>query len=87
MIVLDLHCSNAHRFEGWFGSAAAFEAQLADRLVNCPICGATEVRRLPSAPYVQTGQSASARPPAMAVTPSTRPPLETSSPSLRAVPA
>ena len=64
MIVLDLHCSNAHRFEGWFGSAAAFEAQLADRLVNCPICGATEVRRLPSAPYVQTGQSASTRLPA-----------------------
>ncbi len=26
MIVLDLHCTNDHRFEGWFGSAAAFGA-------------------------------------------------------------
>ena len=39
MIVLDLHCSNEHRFEGWFGSAAAFEEQLARALVSCPVCG------------------------------------------------
>lgn len=54
MIVLDLHCANDHRFEGWFASSEAFERQLADRLVSCPVCSCTEVRRLPSAPYVQT---------------------------------
>ena len=64
MIVLDLHCSNEHRFEGWFGSAAAFEEQLARALVSCPVCGSTAIRRLPSAPYVQTGQAATEASPA-----------------------
>ena len=54
MIVLDLSCANEHRFEGWFASSAAFEAQRARGLVNCPVCNTAEVRRLPSAPYVQT---------------------------------
>ena len=54
MIVLDLCCANEHRFEGWFASSAAFEAQCSQGLVTCPVCNATEVRRLPSAPYVQT---------------------------------
>lgn len=62
MIVLDLHCTNDHRFEGWFGSAAAFEEQLARDLVGCPVCGTTKVRRLPSAPYVQTGHAVVERP-------------------------
>jgi hypothetical protein len=64
MIVLDLHCPKAHRFEGWFASAAAFEDQLARGLLSCPTCGATEIRRLPSAPYVQTGHTAVPAPPA-----------------------
>ena len=54
MIVLDLCCANEHRFEGWFASSAAFEAQRARGLVSCPVCNTAEVRRLPSAPYVQT---------------------------------
>ena len=54
MIVLDLSCANEHRFEGWFASSAAFEAQRARGLVNCPVCNTAAVRRLPSAPYVQT---------------------------------
>lgn len=62
MIVLDLCCEKEHRFEGWFGSAEAFETQLARGLVECPTCGSRAVRRLPSAPYVQT-RSASSPPP------------------------
>ena len=54
MIVLDLSCANEHRFEGWFASSAAFEAQRARGLVSCPVCNTAEVRRLLSAPYVQT---------------------------------
>ena len=54
MIVLDLSCANEHRFEGWFASSAAFEAQRARGLVTCPVCNTAAVRRLPSAPYVQT---------------------------------
>lgn len=54
MIVLDLSCANEHRFEGWFASSAVFEAQRSQGLLTCPVCNGTEVRRLPSAPYVQT---------------------------------
>ena len=54
MIVVDLSCANEHRFEGWFASSAAFEDQRSQGLVTCPVCNATEVRRVPSAPYVQT---------------------------------
>lgn len=58
MIVLDLCCDKDHRFEGWFGSTEAFEDQLARGLLSCPVCSATAVRRLPSAPYVQTRHAA-----------------------------
>jgi len=50
MKVLDLQCPDGHRFEGWFASADDFEAQLARKLVECPMCGTTEVTRVPSAP-------------------------------------
>ena len=56
MIVVDLLCASTHRFEGWFPSAEALEAQLAQGTVRCPLCGSAEVRRLPSAPYVHTGE-------------------------------
>ncbi|GHU13457.1 hypothetical protein AGMMS50225_23500 [Betaproteobacteria bacterium] len=70
MIVLDLCCPFHHRFEGWFASAAEFEAQLARGLVSCPVCGAGEVRRMPSAPHVQTTHPRPAAPPPAAPGPS-----------------
>lgn len=54
MIVLDLCCDREHRFEAWFASSEAFESQRSRHLVSCPHCGSSDVRRLPSAPYVQT---------------------------------
>lgn len=62
LIVIDLCCDREHRFEGWFASAEAFEKQRQDGLVSCPVCGTTELRRLPSAPYVQT-RTAATEPP------------------------
>lgn len=50
MKVLDLRCGLDHRFEGWFDGDADFEAQLARGLVACPLCNATDITRLPSAP-------------------------------------
>ena len=50
MKVLDLQCPHGHRFEGWFASADDFESQLSRKLVECPMCAATEVSRVPSAP-------------------------------------
>jgi hypothetical protein len=48
MIIFDLNCEHGHRFEGWFQSAEAFDAQREKGLVSCPACGSTEIRRIPS---------------------------------------
>jgi hypothetical protein len=55
MIVFNLTCSNDHRFEGWFVSAAEFERQQQATLLNCPLCGSTEISKGMHAPYVNTG--------------------------------
>lgn len=52
MKVFDLRCEHDHRFEGWFASSEAFSDQLARGLLSCPICGVTDVHRLPSAPHL-----------------------------------
>lgn len=73
MIVLDLCCHNDHRFEGWFASAQAFEEQCARQLVSCPVCESVQVRRLPSAPYVQTRHGAPDKPAAARTPPASAP--------------
>lgn len=65
MIVLDLCCHQDHRFEGWFACASAFDDQQARNLVSCPVCASTQLRRLPSAPYVHTRGPAAASSPAV----------------------
>ena len=50
MKVLNLHCANQHRFEGWFSSDADYASQGEQRLIACPLCGDTSIERLPSAP-------------------------------------
>ena len=52
MIVLNLHCRQQHRFEGWFASPSSFEDQLRRGLLTCPVCNSAEVSRLPSGPHV-----------------------------------
>ncbi|MFN3988821.1 MAG: DUF1178 family protein [Erythrobacter sp.] len=52
MIVYDLSCQYAHRFEGWFGSSADYEDQRARGLVECPHCGSREIAKAPMAPAV-----------------------------------
>lgn len=52
MIVFDLHCDAGHRFEGWFGSSADYEAQQARGIVACPECGSAVVGKAPMAPAV-----------------------------------
>ncbi|RLC31898.1 MAG: DUF1178 domain-containing protein [Deltaproteobacteria bacterium] len=46
MIAYDLECSQGHIFEGWFDSLESFEAQNADRMICCPYCEDTEIRRI-----------------------------------------
>ncbi len=49
MIVYELTCAHAHRFEGWFGSGDDYASQRARGLVTCPICDDAHVERVPSA--------------------------------------
>jgi hypothetical protein len=60
MKVLDLQCLHGHRFEGWFASVDDFESQLSRKLIECPICAATEVSRMPSAPRLNLSGATSA---------------------------
>jgi hypothetical protein len=52
MKVLNLCCSQDHRFEGWFASDEDFSSQTERGLMACPICGDQAIARLPSAPRV-----------------------------------
>jgi hypothetical protein len=54
MIVFNLSCDNAHRFEGWFGSADDFTSQAESGSIACPVCGSVEIEKMLSAPYVKT---------------------------------
>lgn len=60
MIVYDLTCAIGHRFESWFQSAAAFDAQQRDGVVSCPYCGNREVGKAPMAPRIARGAPAPA---------------------------
>ncbi len=57
MKVLNLQCAQGHGFEGWFASNEAFEAQLGEGLVECPICGSTAITKLLSAPRLNLGSA------------------------------
>jgi len=58
MIVFELLCAEEHRFEGWFGSAEAFERQRDSGLLVCPVCSSGAVEKLPSARIRRGGQPA-----------------------------
>jgi len=55
MKVLNLQCPDAHQFEGWFASELDYEEQLQQGLLECPMCGAHKVHKLPSAPRLNLG--------------------------------
>ncbi|RYF24943.1 MAG: DUF1178 family protein [Comamonadaceae bacterium] len=61
MKVLDLFCVHDHAFEGWFGSEDDFQSQLGRGLVQCPMCGSSEVRKGLSAPRLNFGAPAPSR--------------------------
>jgi hypothetical protein len=53
MIVFDLACARgSHVFEAWFGSSDDYESQRARGLLNCPICGGSEVGKAVMAPSI-----------------------------------
>lgn len=52
MIRYTLQCTNAHRFEAWFQSSDAFDAQASSGQVSCPDCGSVKVEKSLMAPGV-----------------------------------
>ncbi len=52
MIRYALHCDLAHEFEAWFGSSSDYDDQSARGLVQCPVCGSSEVGKQIMAPAV-----------------------------------
>lgn len=52
MIIFELECMGGHRFEGWFATAQSFEEQTHAGMVQCAVCGISEVRRIPSGGHV-----------------------------------
>jgi hypothetical protein len=60
MILYALQCANRHAFEAWFGSSAAYDAQVAAGQVSCPVCGSTEVTKAVMAPALGKGTRAGA---------------------------
>jgi hypothetical protein len=57
MKVFDLSCSQEHRFEGWFNSEQDYDDQCARALVECPLCGDRQIRRLLSAPRLNLSRA------------------------------
>jgi len=46
MIAFDLQCSRGHIFEGWFQNNQSFEKQNRKKLVSCPFCSNTKIKRI-----------------------------------------
>ena len=50
--VFDLECASGHVFEGWFGSHADYDSQLARGLLTCPVCDDHHIVKKLSAPHL-----------------------------------
>ncbi|ESQ93658.1 DUF1178 family protein [Asticcacaulis benevestitus] len=54
MIRYALKCIVEHEFEAWFSSSNGFDEQVAQGLVECPMCGSKAVTKAIMAPMVRT---------------------------------
>jgi hypothetical protein len=62
MIAYDLQCEQGHAFEGWFDAPEAFEAQLENGQLTCPVCGSSRIVRLLSTFGISKNRSQSEEP-------------------------
>jgi hypothetical protein len=56
MIHYALRCVAGHAFDGWFNGSAGFEAQAAQGLLTCPVCGGADVERALMSPSLGKGR-------------------------------
>jgi hypothetical protein len=52
MIRYALRCGRDHTFESWFQDSSAYDAQVARKLVTCPVCNSTEIEKAIMAPRI-----------------------------------
>ncbi|HEX4842107.1 MAG TPA: DUF1178 family protein [Limnobacter sp.] len=62
IIIYDLECEYAHRFEGWFRSSEDFDGQRERKLLTCPECGTSAIRKVPSKINIGQNRSPDPRP-------------------------
>jgi hypothetical protein len=62
MIRYNLRCSQAHEFDSWFKDSAAYDKMAGARLVECPVCGDTQVSKALMTPAVAKVPGAKGRP-------------------------
>ena len=55
--VFNLQCDAGHLFEGWFGSHDDYDAQQERGLVSCPMCHSAQVKKMPSAPRINSSRT------------------------------
>ena len=58
MIRYSLACVGEHPFEAWFSDSKAYDRQRKRKLVECPVCGSTEVHKQIMAPMVRSSEKA-----------------------------
>lgn len=58
MIRYSLACVGEHEFEAWFSNSEAYDKQRKKKLVECPVCGSTDVRKQIMAPAVRSSDKA-----------------------------
>ena len=58
MIIYELQCDANHRFEGWFANSTDFDDQFASGEISCPVCGAKNLRKVPSAAHLSSAAAA-----------------------------
>ena len=57
MILFDLQCDKKHKFECWFASTANYEKQLENKMIVCPYCNSTKIKKSLMAPNINTKSS------------------------------
>lgn len=54
MIAFDMECSNGHVFEGWFDNLQSYEDQNKNKMIVCPYCEDTSIKKILSPVALKT---------------------------------
>ena len=58
VIRYSLACVGEHEFEAWFSNSKTYDTQRKKKLVECPVCGSTDVKKQIMAPMVRSSDRA-----------------------------